>query len=253
MRRLSVWLWLAAAFTTLAPCQEFEVVSIKPNKSAVNGSDSDSDQGRFTATSLSLRNMIVTAYGLKDFQVQGPAWLGSEHFDIIAKFPEGLPKDREGKSAAMRAMMQKMLADRFKVVVHPDQKTFSVYALTVARGGIKFREAPGCDSHSSNGKSTHYTGDCISMGVFADFLSRRRAELPADLPVLDMTGLKGFYNLTLDWVQESKGDAAAVAESKSGPLLPEAIQEQLGLKIEARKAPVGILVVDHAERVPTDN
>ncbi len=89
------------------------------------------------------------------------------------------------------------------------------------------------------------------MSRFAEFLARRM-----DLPVLDMTGLTGVYDLTLDWVPETRqsSDSKAVAsDSPSGPALPEAVQEQLGLKLETRKAPLQIVVVDHAEKVPTEN
>jgi uncharacterized protein (TIGR03435 family) len=249
---------LMAAFACTALCQEFEVVSVKPNKSMSNSSSSRSNQGRLTATNVSLRSLIVSGYGMKDFQVEGPEWLRSERFDLVAKFPEALPSDREKYNAALRSMMQNMLVDRFKLVVHRERKFLSVYGLTVAKGGIKFKEVPDSDSHNQDSNNTHYLGTCVSMDAFAEFLARRR-DLPQDLPVLDMTGLKGFYNLTLDWVPEprqsgdSRSDLPAVADSPSGPTLLAALQEQLGLKLETRKAPIEILVVDHAERVPSEN
>lgn len=205
-----------------------------------------------TSTNVSLRSMIVDAYGMKDFQVQGPDWLSSERFDVAAKFPEALPNDREKYRVALRAMMQKMLVDRFKLVVRRDQKTLSVYGLVVGKRGIKFKEVPDTGSHSRS-NNTHFAGT-VPMATLAEFLSRRM-----DMPVLDMTGLKGSYDLTLDWFpepqqsREGKGDVPLVADSPSGTTLPEAVQEQLGLKLELRKAPIEILIVDHAERVPTEN
>ncbi len=249
---------LLAVFACVALCQEFEVVSVKPSKSVSAGSRSSTNRGRFTAANVSLRSLIVRAYGMKDYQVKGPDWLSSERFDIAAKFPEALPKDRERANAELQAMMQKMLVDRFKLAVHREQKTFSVYGLTVGKSGIKFKEAPGCDSHNQDSSRTHYRGMCVSMDAFAEFLARQ-ADLPEDLPVLDMTGLAGFYNLTLDWVPEprqssvSKGGVPLVPDTPSGPALSTALQEQLGLKLEARKAPIEILVVDHAEKVPSEN
>jgi len=244
---------LMAAFWCAALGQEFEVVSVKANKSASTSSHSSSDPGRLTSTNVSLRSLIVTAYGMKDYQVEGPDWLSSARFDVAAKFPEALPRDREKYNAGLRAMMQKMLADRFKLVVHRDRKTFSVYGLIVGKRGIKFKEVPDAGSHS-NSNNGHYVGTSVTMAAFAEFLARR-----VDLPVLDMTGLKGSYDLTLDWVPEprqsgeSKGDVPVVADSPTGATLLLAIQEQLGLKLESRKAPIEILVVDHAERVPTEN
>jgi uncharacterized protein (TIGR03435 family) len=235
-----------AAFVGLALGQEFEAVSVKPNKSGSNGSHSRSDQGMLTATNLSLRSMILAAYGMKDYQVEGPDWLNSERFDLAAKFPDALPLDPEKYNAALGSMMQKMLADRFKLAAHRDQKTFLVYGLVVAKKGIKFKEVPDGGSHNSNSDNNHYTGASITMNRFAEFLARRM-----DLPVLDMTGLKGFYDLTLDWVPEPRqpGDAGSLSD----PALPLALEEQLGLKLETRKAPIEILVVDHVERVPTEN
>jgi uncharacterized protein (TIGR03435 family) len=223
--------------------QEFEVVSVKPSKSASNSSHMNSDQGRLTATNTSLRNLIVLAYGVKDYQVEGPDWLQLERFDIAAKFPEALTGNREKYDAWLQAMMRHMLAERFKLAVHRDSKLFPVYGLAVGKSGIKFKAVPDCDSHNQNSDNTHYTGKCVSMDSFAAFLARR-----VDLPVLDMTSLKGFYDLTLDWVPEPKGD-----DLPQGPTLRVAVEEQLGLKLETRKAPIEILVVDHAEKSPTEN
>ena len=251
MRRIVMFL-LAAVFAYTALAQEFEVVAVKPNKSLSGSSSTHSDQGFLTATNASLRSLIVMAYGMKDYQVEGPEWLKSEHFDISAKFPQALSKGEKGNTE-LQAMMQSMLLDRFKLAVHREQKTFSVYGLIVGKTGIKFKQAPDTESHSQNSNNTHYVGTGVSMDAFAAFLARR-AGLPADLPVLDMTGLKGFYNLTLDWVPEPKPSGETKADdSPSGPSLLMALQEQLGLKVEARKAPIDILIVDHAEKVPTDN
>jgi uncharacterized protein (TIGR03435 family) len=260
MRGTSICI-LMTAFASAALCQEFEVVSVKPHKSTSLSSGFRTDQGRLTATNVSLRGLIVRAYGVKDFQLEGPDWLSSERFDVSATLPEALPKDREKYDAAFHAMLQNMLADRFKLAVHREQKTRPVYGLIVGKGGIKFKEAPNsdCDSHSRNNNGTHFIGKCVSMDAFAEFLAARRRDLPADLPVLDMTGLQGFYDLTLDWSPEprqsgeSKADVPVAADNPSGPSLPVAIQEQLGLKLETRRAPVEILVVDHAEKAPSEN
>jgi uncharacterized protein (TIGR03435 family) len=253
MREILVCL-LAAALAHMASGQEFEVVSVKPNKSESRGSSVHTNQGRLMATNVNLRSLVVMAYEMKDYQVEAPDWLRSERFDIVAKFPEALPKDRDKYNAALHAMMQKMLVDRFRLATHRDSKTMSVYGLTVGRNGVKFKEVPDGDSHGQNSDNTHYKGTCVNMAAFAEFLSRRM-----DLPVLDMTGLKGYYDLTLDWVPESKpsadgkGETAPISAAASGPTLLEALPEQLGLKLQVRKAPIEILIVDHAERVPTEN
>ena len=244
---------LAAAAAIPAPAQEFEVVSVKPNPSGSRSSQTNSDQGRLTASNASLRSLIVMAYGVKDYQVEGPDWLRWDRFDLAAKFPEALPRDRERYSAGLHAMLQKMLLERFELAVHRESRMFAVYGLTVGKSGIRFQEVPDGDSHNQNSDNNHYTGECVSMDSFAAFLARRM-----DLPVLDMTGLKGFYNLKLDWVAEPKPadhkeEVAAAPDPPQGMVLAVALQEQLGLKLERRKAPIEVLVVDHARKTPTEN
>ena len=229
--------FLVAAFASTAIAQEFEVVSIKPNKSLDYHSGTHSDQGRMTATNVSLRSLIVMAYDIRDYQLEGPYWLSSERFDIAAKFPEALPKDREAYNAAFHAMVRKMLDDRFKLAIHRDTKTFRIQELVIEKDGIKFKEAPDRNSHNSDSRNTHYTGSSVTMAAFAAFLSQM-----GDYPVLDKTGLKGFYDFKLDWGVEP-----------DGPTLTDAMRDQLGLKLETRRAPLEIVVVDHVERMPTEN
>ena len=190
MRRISIGLLLMVS-TCIATCQEFEVVSVRPNNSLSGDSGVLTDQSMLKATNVSLRSLIVRAYGVKNFQVEGPDWLGSEQFDIAAKFPEGLPKDRDKYDAALGAMMRNMLLDRFKLRLHSEQKTFSVFGLIIGKSGVKFKEVPDSDSHSMNSNNTHYTGTCVSMDAFAEFLSRQK-DLPSDLPGTQYDGPEGF-------------------------------------------------------------
>ena len=240
---------LFAVVACLATGQEFEAVSVKPNKSGINGSHMRSDRGLLTAENLTLRSLIVTAYGIKDYQLEGPDWLRAERYDVAARLPHELPEDRKQYRAAFGVMMQKMLADRFKLAVHRSEKTMPVYGLVVGKKGMK-AEGLTCDCCNSNSNNTHYWSTCTTMDGFAEFLSGR-----VDLPVLDMTGLKATYKITLDWVPESRqsGDGKAAADPPPGPTLTEALQDQLGLKLEPRKAPIEIIVVDHAEKAPTEN
>ena len=190
------------------------------------------DQGRLTATNVTLRSLITTGYGMKDYQINGPDWLSSERFDVTATFSEALPQDKGKYRAARQSMLPSMLVDRFKIAVHRERKTFPVYGLIVGKGGINFKEVPDTGSHNSDATNNQYTGTCISMGIFADFLARQK-DLPIELPVLDMTGLAGCYNLTLSWVPEPRqtGDNPAATDTSAGsPTLLTAIQEQLGLK-----------------------
>ena len=225
---------LIAALAPAALGQEFSAVSIKPNHSNSGDSDSNTDQGMLNAHNVTLRSLIVSAFRVPDYQIEAPDWLGAEHYDMVAKFSEPLPPGREAAAAAYAAMMQKMLTERFKLAVHREQKNFPVYGLVVTKGGIKFKEVPAGPSRSDN-NNNHYAGTAVTMSRFAQFLSRR-----SDLPVLDMTGLKGAYNLSVDWNPEAQR-------------LTDALEDQLGLKLENRKAPLEVVVVDHAERVPIGN
>ncbi len=249
MRFHKRWIWVCALIACAALGQEFEAVSVKANPSIGRSSGFRTDPGRLTATNVSLRGLIVRAYGVKDFQVEGPDWLRSERFDVSATFPDPMPKDSQKRDAAFHQMMQSMLADRFKLVVHREQRIRPVYAMTAGKGGVKFKEAVNCDSRGANSSDTHYAGTCVSMEAFSAFLAGRHRDLPVDLPVLDMTGLAGFYDLTLDWVPGS----TRLGDSPTGLMLPVALEEQLGLKLETRRAPVEMLMVDHAERAPTEN
>lgn len=187
---------LPVVLVSIACGQEFEVVSIKPSKPESRGSSSNSDPMRWTANNNTLKRLITRAYGVKEYKVTGPDWINNERYDIAAKYPEVLPKDPHEAALKMQAMIQKMLADRFKLAIHHEQKTFSVYGVTVAKSGIKFKEAAVCDKHDSRSNNSDYQGTCISMDTFATFLSGE-PDLPENLPVLDMTGLKGFYDLKL--------------------------------------------------------
>ena len=205
-----------------------------------------SDRGILRASNMSLESMIMRAYGLKKYQLRGPDWLESLRFDMAARLPAdiiGDPSDRHSPSAQM--MMRKMLADRFKLIVHVDHTDLPVYGLTVATDGIRFPESQEVVSHST-AKNGHYTG-AVTMADFVEYL-----EWPADLPVVDMTALKGIYDITFDWKP-----AVAADNSQSNDAiwdgLRAAVEAQLGLRIRNRRAQIEVLVIDHVERAPTDN
>jgi uncharacterized protein (TIGR03435 family) len=227
----------------------FEVASVKrsppPTGNGIN-SMMKLDPGRLTCSNVSLKKLIYESYGVKDYQVSGPDWLGTEIYDITATVPPGVTRDD------VQAMIQSLLADRFRLSLHRDTKEMPVLALVVGKSGSKLQEvefARGSTS-ASFGKFTAVT---VPIRNFTEFLSRQTGR-----PVLDMTDLKGFYSFTLSYTPDQAPsvpgpDNGPIAESAVGASLFTAIQEQLGLKLEARKAPVEILVVDHAEKVPTEN
>ena len=237
--------WLAVAASGLF-AQTFEVVSIKPSKDASTGSDIDSNNNLFKARNVTLQRLIGMAYGVEDYRIEGPGWLGSERYDVDAKFPAGVPRVGPQADVAFRAMMTDTLANRFGLVVHNSRKTLAVYGLVVAKSGLKLSEVKEGSSDSSS-HNNQYSGTSITMSQFAQFLSRR-----ADLPVVDMTGLEGFYTFAFDWTPDP--DAALVpGANPNWEALRDAMEAKLGLRCENRKAPIEIVVVDHADKAPSAN
>jgi uncharacterized protein (TIGR03435 family) len=227
----------------------FEVASVKrsppPTGNGINSS-MRLDPGRLTCSNVSLKKLIYESYGVKDYQVSGPDWLSTEIYDIAATVPPGATRDD------VQAMIQSLLADRFQLVLHRDTREMAVYGLVVGKSGSKLQEVE--FAHGSTSTSPgKFTAATVPIRNFTEFLSRQTGR-----PVLDMTGLKGFYSFTLSYTPEQAPtfpgpESGPIAESAVGASLFSAIQEQLGLKLEARKAPVEILVIDHAEKVPTEN
>jgi len=230
---IGVALWLGVAFG-----QSFEVTSVKPNKSGSNDSSTNTTNGSIHAENVSLRQLIFRAYGVSGYSLTGPDWLGDDKFDIAAKQPGGAAQDQ------MRAMLRSLLAERFGLVAHFEQKSLSGYALIPGKKPPALHEKPanaGVNTHSGGGslKATN-----VSMADVAGLLSRQ-----LDQPVQDQTGLPGVCDISLEWSPDGKTDAAAGRPSS----IFTAIQEQLGLKLQPQKITVDVLVIDHIERVPTEN
>lgn len=221
----------------------FDVASVKlttHGRNADGWSYSDlkvASPGRLVGTNSSLDECIRWAYNVKEYQISGPDWLNSDaaSYDIEAKAPPTTTPRQ------MRLMLQTLLRERFKLVLHRDTKLLPVYWLKVGKNGPHLQNA----TLDSGGGLTAYggsegvrvTGDRATMEALAHRLS-----LDLDRPVFDETGVQGEFRIRLEWARE--GD---------GPSVFTAVQEQLGLRLEASKAPIEILVIDHAEKIPTEN
>ena len=240
-----VYLSLAVAWASYAQAPAFDAVSLKANKTESTGSSSNTHHGVLTGTNINLRNLIMRAYGLLDYQIIGPEWIVSERFDIAAKPPAG------AKDEDFPAMMRTMLQDRFKLQAHKDNRVFPVYGLIAGKNGPKIQPVEDKGGNSTNSNRGFFKCDNCRMTGVAGWLSRQM-----DRPVLDMTELPGVYNLVLNFTPEnaepSRNDGTAEKKETYPPLLT-AIQEQWGLKLDPRKAPLEVLVIDHIERVPTEN
>jgi uncharacterized protein (TIGR03435 family) len=250
----------------------FEVASIKRNRS---GSDSTGVRGqpggRLTITNNTLRNIIRNAYSLQDFQIiGGPDWIDAERWDIVAKGEDNPQREQ------MSAMLQTLLADRFKLVVHRETREMPIYALVFSRGdrafGPQFHvSTTDCRALMAAARARgaaappSRVGGPVSCGMF---VTNGRIEMNAEVMVnlvrnlaplagrsiIDKTGLTGNYDMELTWTPDVRvGNAADGAPAANdGPSLFTAVQEQLGLKLDAQRGPVDVLVIDSAQR-PTED
>jgi uncharacterized protein (TIGR03435 family) len=224
----------------------FEAASIKLDRT-LEGADMDTSPGLVRAQ-MTLRRYVAYAYDVRPYQVTGgPAWSDSDHFAIVAKLANASHDDE----TLLRNAMQQLLAERFQLKLHHELKEMPGYALTVVKGGLKIKEVPaggdsGTSSHGS-GKKRTLTATTVTMAGFATYLARQLSR-----PVADETHASGAYTFTLEWTPEELKTVSSSDEPEF-PALFTALQEQLGLKLEARRStPVDIIAVESAER-PSEN
>jgi uncharacterized protein (TIGR03435 family) len=249
----------AAQAPDARPLPQFEVATIKRSAPVVDGRwtvTMGGDPGRIDYQGLPLKILLSRAFNLKDDQISGPDWLDTERFDVTAKIPPSVSRDQ------VPAMLQALLVERFKIAFHHDKKEMGNYALVVSKNGLKLKEVA---QPAGAGRLFVRNGHVETQGSlasFADLISRLAAR-----PVFDMTGLKASYDIHLEWTPEpgqgslfkgfpsppSQPSAEGANPERTGPSLFTAIQEQLGLKLESRKAPVDIVVIDQIQKVPAEN
>jgi uncharacterized protein (TIGR03435 family) len=238
-----------------AAAPEFEVASVRlaENDGLIeNHTPSlNVEPGRNVAfTNILLRDLIMLAYGVGAPQIEGPDWL-TNRFDVIAKVPSDASKEQ------IPLMLQALLAQRFKLAFHRDQKVIQIYALEVAKGGPKLQESPegdtgasGCSRSFAESPGATLAAVCHRLNS-ADLAQQVQSLAPGyfrDGPVIDMTGLKGIYNFKLEWITRVEANAGS-----DGPTIFDAVQKQLGLKLEGRKQSMERIVIDHCEKAPTEN
>jgi uncharacterized protein (TIGR03435 family) len=233
-----------------APQYRFEVASIRPSQpGAEPGGMAPGPQGGFRATNMTVLELITYAYHLRNEQVAGaPKWTTTERFSISATpdRPEPLhpgmkPAEFEEHHRRQRQRMQALLKDRFGLVLRSETKDLTVYTLNVAKGGVKMIAKPeptGAPTiRMPNGRMS---GTSVGMPLLTQALTRAVGR-----EVADQTGLTGYYDFDMTWTPDT-------AAEEPGPSIFAAIQEQLGLRLDARKAPVPFLVVEFVER-PSEN
>jgi len=239
---------------------KFEVASIKPSDPNYQGSMMRTTAGgRVEMRGFTLKDMIINAWQVRDFQVVGgPNWIDSDRFDLEAK------PDRPTRPREMSAMLRALLEDRCKLVVREETKEAPIYELVLARRdgklGPEMKETtcqvydkdhpqpsptPGQPPRGCGGMSTR-SGQMMVSGMPIVNLGMYLSGM-LDREVVDRTGLTGRYDFTLKWTPENRR-----ADDNAGPSIFTALQEQLGLKLESAKGPVEMLIVEHAEK-PSEN
>ena len=223
----------AFALSAYAAQPQFEIAILKElapaTRDAININIGGIPNGKVTFENASLSDCLKFAYQLvSDDQLIAPDWAKSKdvRFDIVAEFTPGESRDLLSK-------VQALLAERLKVQVHHEQRVLRHLLLTAGKTGVKI--SPATSRGNNNGAAGHIDASTMSMPVLATLLSRFEHQT-----VIDGTGLTGQYKFKLDW---------APKDDPAGPSLFTAVQEQLGLKLESRKDPVDVLVVDHAEQL----
>jgi uncharacterized protein (TIGR03435 family) len=213
----------------------FEVASVKLHTTSGINERSGIEEGpsAIRVENLPLKALIESAYGVKDYQFTGPSWLDTARYDVIAKPPVGFTQSQH------QPLLQALLADRFKLVVHHESKEMSVYELRVAKAGSTLKESAGPRTFFT-ARPGLISGTRVSMRELAVALSRL-----LDRSVTDHTDLAGLYDVKVDWTPDS-------ATGDLGVPVFTALQEQLGLKLDSTKGPVDVLVIDHIEKPTPD-
>jgi uncharacterized protein (TIGR03435 family) len=276
-------LCLVAVLTAVAQAQQFDVASVKPappltpatmgQAGRFVGGPGSSEPDHIRVPAVSLRLVIMTAYDMKTHQIAGPSWIDTERFDFAVTVPEGATKAQVG------VMWQNLLKERFGMVMHHESKEFAVDELVIGRGGHKLKdnveENPNAEGPArvENEKLSGpgFVSRIGSTGTMAEGSILARAQTLVPLvnlmtgqngrPVVDKTGLTGKYDFEVQFtydlpgLQPNGGTAAAGITASDDPRLTLllAVQQQLGLRLERSKAMLDTIVVDKAEKVPTEN
>jgi uncharacterized protein (TIGR03435 family) len=261
---------LALGLVAYAQAPTFEVASIKRNASGSSNSSSRAlPGGRITMTNRTLRDMVREVYRLQGFQITGgPDWIGTDRWDIVAK------ADGEQTFERLVPMMQNLFADRFKLVIHREQREQPIFALVFARtdhqlGAQIHPSSVDCDAMAKTAAARGDTSPRAANGRPLCGINMTNGKLmtsattlaeltrllsgTAGRSIVDKTGLAGRFDIDLSWTPEqSAGGGDPVPPASDGASLFTAMQEQLGLKLEPQRGPVDMLVIDSAAR-PTED
>jgi uncharacterized protein (TIGR03435 family) len=235
------------AYYLQAPQPVFDVATVKMG-GPIMGDTFNINTGRIAHGVVTLGNATLSdclkfAYSLTtDVQIAGPDWIKVKtvRFDVTGKAAPETSDDQ------LRLMLQVLLKERFQLTLHTEQKEMTHYELVIGKNGPKLHESTvGPEEAHGAARLDGISSNRMQTNKLAMLLSRMTR-----MPVLDKTGLTGFYQFDLKYADEVSKEPA---ENQVGPSIFTAVQEQLGLKLESKKGLVEVLVIDHAEKVPVEN
>ncbi len=231
----------------------FEVATIKPSQADEQRSVMVVGT-RLATKATSLVDLMMFAYGVHPSQIaDGPEWMTAEKFDVVVQ--PNMPG--RPSTAQMRSIVQQLLADRFKLAFHHAQRELPVYRIVTAKGGPRLTPSTK-EEQGNNTAAIGITPGLMTVinATLSEFASLMQRYVRLDRPIMDRTGIAGKYDYKLSWTPDFSqfdGNPPGPARNdENAPTLYTAIQEQLGLKLEAAKEPADVLVIDHVER-PSDN
>jgi len=263
----------------------FEVASIHPSAEQMDRATVGMhiDGAQFRMNYQSLRNYVAMAFAMRPGQVVGPDWLAQSRFDVAAKIPDGV------SATHVPEMLQQLLASRFQLQFHRDQREFPVYVLTAAKDGVKLKASESAPGEEVRPGNLNVTGTGSGQGVAVDLgggssftLANNRLEvtkvtmeslanvlrLMMDRPVIDPTGVAGTYDVLLELTPDDYQAALIRSAVNQGVVLPPAALsvldnvagdpfsnqlDRFGLHLDSRKSPLDVIVIDSIRRTPTDN
>jgi uncharacterized protein (TIGR03435 family) len=243
-------LYLSLCLSAIAVAQPakpptFEVASVRASQQGREAIEVN--PGSVSMRNITLQSCVRWAYSVLDYQITAPGWMNETWFDIFAK------SSSPAKESELREMMQGLLASRFQLVLHRQNKELSALVMTIGKNGHKLQPADSDGPPSFKTGKMSLTGTNATLAQLADFLSHELR-----YPFVDETGLQGRFNYSLD-INAYVTEEVMKSAPPGGPppdapgIIAQAMKTQLGINVEGKKATVEMLIIDHAEKVPTDN
>ncbi len=242
-------LWLAFTASSQSPPPGFDAAEVRVSKVTMADAYDDMEAGRVEFRGTTMLDILAAAYNVTREQVLGgPSWLDTNRFDITARAPRDTPDE------GLRKMLQGLLAERFKLEIRKEERPMPVFVLTVSKRGLKLKKSSAdgavtCDEDNSHQPNVGIVCKNAHAAEIGKILRLRSAGY-VNHAVVDDTGLKDAYNFSLNWTVRGQ---LARTDNENKISLPDALEKQLGLKIEAATRPLKVILVDKVNEKPTDD